>query len=302
VIWGLGYRHTADWIDENALILFKPWQRRYGIASAFVQDEISLVHNRIRLMAGSKFEHNDFSGFEFQPSLRVLWKAGEDHSLWAAVSRAVRTPSRTDEDIDFILVKGNRELLSEKLISFECGWHLQASDHLYLDVSAYVNQYRHLRSMEPVVFSNKLSSRTTGLEAAADWSPFDWWRLRLGYTRCAMHMSLESGSVSFGSLNTEKESPPRLVTVHSTVELTHRVVFDVCGRYVGKPTSPSLGPVQAYFELDGRIGFTPVDGFEFSLVARNGLEPKHPEFPANWIVFAPTCVPRSVYGSVSMSF
>jgi iron complex outermembrane receptor protein len=302
VVWGLGYRHTADRIDENAFIHFNPWRRQYGVASAFIQDEISLMQNRLRLMAGSKFEHNDFSGFEFQPSLRLLWKIGEGHSFWAAVSRAVRTPSRTDEDIDFILVKGNRDLLSEKLNAYECGWHLQASDRLYLDVSAYANQYRHLRSLEPIVFENKLSSRTTGLEVAADWSPFDWWRFRLGYTRCAIRVSLDPGSVNYEARNIEGESPSRQFTMHSTVELADRIEFDVSGRYVDKLASPSLNHIPSYFELDSRIGFTPVDGLEFSLVARNWLQHSHSEFTANWIVFAPTCVPRSVYGSVSLIF
>jgi iron complex outermembrane receptor protein len=48
---------------------------------------------------GAKVERNDFSGLELQPTGRVRFKINAKHSLWAAVSRAVRMPTRFDTDL-----------------------------------------------------------------------------------------------------------------------------------------------------------------------------------------------------------
>jgi iron complex outermembrane receptor protein len=301
MVWGVGYRHTADQIEENEYIVYDPWKRNYGIASAFVQDEISFLKNRLRLAAGSKFEYNDFSGFEYQPSLRLLLKLNKRHSVWAAVSRAVRTPSRTEEDLHHILVEGNRDFLSEKLLAFEWGWHCYATERLYIDVAAYVNRYHHLRSTEPIVFRNKLSARTGGVEVAADWSPSDWWRLRLGYTGCELNTSLDSGSLNFDALRMGDESPARQFTVHSSMELAGHVEFDLTGRAASRIASTRLNRVPSYFEIDTRIGCSPAQGLELSLTGKNLLKKRHPEFLANWITSVPTDVQRSLSCTLSLT-
>src|SRR2546427_12703929 len=54
---------------QTPVLFFVPPQRSYPLETAFVQDEISLVNDRVKLQIGSKFENNDFSGFEVQPML-----------------------------------------------------------------------------------------------------------------------------------------------------------------------------------------------------------------------------------------
>ena len=66
--------------------------------SGFIQDQIS-IGPKVRLTLGTKLEHNDFSGFEVQPSVRMAWSARENQTLWVAISRAVRVPTRLERDI-----------------------------------------------------------------------------------------------------------------------------------------------------------------------------------------------------------
>jgi len=168
ISWGLGYRIIDDDIDSTFTVSFDPATRHTEVYSAFIQDEIRLRDN-LRLTMGSKFEHNDFTGFEYQPSARLLWLASQEHTFWGALSRAVRTPARTDEDIRINIVSfsspfvdpdgpgplpvgatsllsilGNKQVKSEEVIAFELGYRGQPRSDISLDISAFYNDYDNL--------------------------------------------------------------------------------------------------------------------------------------------------------------
>ena len=96
--WGLGYRVSRD-RTSSGIFRFAPRSRGLQLFSGFIQDAITLGDGGATLTLGSKFEHNDYTGFEVQPSVRLHVELAEDHAAWAAVSRAVRTPSRADRDL-----------------------------------------------------------------------------------------------------------------------------------------------------------------------------------------------------------
>ena len=100
IIWGLGYRLTADNTGSVPTIVFRPRDRSDDLYSLFAQDEVTVIEDKLRLIVGSKFEHNDYSGFEFQPSGRLVWTPAGSHVVWGSISRAVRTPSRLDHDLE----------------------------------------------------------------------------------------------------------------------------------------------------------------------------------------------------------
>ncbi|TMB86911.1 MAG: hypothetical protein E6J45_13170 [Chloroflexi bacterium] len=99
VVWGLGYRLSNDRVANSSALAFLPPQVARQWFTGFVQDEIALVPNRLHVALGSKIEHNDYTGFEIQPSGRVNWGLSPSGTLWAAVSRALRTPSRIDREL-----------------------------------------------------------------------------------------------------------------------------------------------------------------------------------------------------------
>ena len=163
LIWGLGYRYTEDDAPDTFFVSMDPDNRDYRLFSGFVQDDITLVSERLKLILGSKFEHNDYTGFEVQPNARLLWTPDQRHSLWASVARAVRTPSRGEYNARVAgnivppghplnpapvpavtRIVGNDNLDAEELIAYELGYRIQASERLRLDIAAFYNDYDKL--------------------------------------------------------------------------------------------------------------------------------------------------------------
>src|SRR6266851_7175944 len=134
----------------KGLLALDPPDSRDTLVSGFVQDQIALLPS-LKLTLGTKLEHNDFSGFEYQPSARIAWNPLAGHLLWAAASRAVRVPTRLERDVDVTVTSpgqtpvvkllGNRGYGSEQLLAWELGyrWHIQRT--LFIDLAAYYNVY-----------------------------------------------------------------------------------------------------------------------------------------------------------------
>ena len=158
--WGLGARVSpSNFIQTSQGVNFLPNKQTDSIYSGFVQYELPILHDKLRLTAGTKLEHNNFSGFDYQPSVRLLWTPTERQSFWAAVTRAVRTPSRLDQDVQFAIlvestppppiyfeISGNPELKPEELIGYEAGYRTQVNPRLYVDFTAFFNSYNDLQS------------------------------------------------------------------------------------------------------------------------------------------------------------
>ena len=217
VIWGLGYRYTHDDFKNSDILRFDTVSRSDELFSAFVQDKITIMEDCLWLTIGSKFEHNDYTGYEIQPNARLFWTPHTDHKLWASVGRAVRTPSRAEDDVYFINIGfpdttippfsgvvttfiGDRNYESEELLAYELGYRFVPESHLSLDMSIFYNDYDNLRSPEeetieprdlmgqypyleqPVRFDNELKGKAYGLELAAVWQVADWWRWDMAYS------------------------------------------------------------------------------------------------------------------------
>src|SRR5262245_20457267 len=194
LVWGFGYRRHHDRVGNSPVLAFLPPRRDFDLLSLFAQDEIALLADRLAVTAGVKLEHNDSTGLEVQPSVRAAWKASDRRTLWAAVSRAMRTPSRIDEDFIFFaptgqaILQGSRDFESEELIAWELGYRIQPHPEVLLDVAAFYNLYDDLRSQEPplgapgpTVLANELEAKTWGIELRSNLQPLPGWRLQVGY-------------------------------------------------------------------------------------------------------------------------
>lgn len=321
LVWGAGYRLSADKVANRFTVSLNDPQRRTQLFSTFAQDEITLLKDRLKLTLGSKFEHNDYTGFEIQPSGRLLWTPSEYQSVWGSISRAVRTPSRADDDIVLnqitatpglrTRILGNHDFSSEKLMAYEVGYRFRPVPRVSLDVSAFYNVYDDLRSLEPLGFSpgppavatfgiaNQLRGETYGFEFAPSWQVLAGWRLQAGYTYLQMQLHRQPGSKDPSTETHEGRSPHHQVTVRSIMDFPHHVQFDSTLRYVDG--LPSLG-ISSYFALDLRLGWTPTKRLEFSLVGQNVLDDHHLEFRPSSISTQTTEVERSVYGKITWRF
>lgn len=299
--WGAGYRTTSDNLKSTQLITFIPNKRTFDLISAFVQDEIGFSQGRYRLTIGSKFEHNDFTGFEIQPNIRMLIKSDLKRVFWCAVSRAVRTPSRAEHDIRVVNMVGNRNYKSEELTAYEFGYRNQAGESFMIDLSFFFNDYKKLQTFETDTVYNKRSAKTLGAEMAIAWSPLNGWRIRSAYSLWTMQVYRDPDSRDADAYNVEHESPEYQVYVRSSMDLPAKLGLDVMARVVGPLSSRGMS-VGSYAAVDMRLGWNFYPNLEFEIVGQNLNDNHHLEYRANWIPFANTLIQRSVYGGLRVRF
>ena len=333
-VWGGGYRFGSDEIQNNFDISAHPDARSTNLFNAFLQDEIALVKERLVLTLGSKLEHNDFTGLEFQPSARLLWTPTARQSAWASISRAVRTPSRAEADIlirqgpvipaDALYptspavlteLSGSRDFESEEVIATEFGYRLEATERLSFDLALFYHEYSKVRVFdagEPLidlfadpahvnaVVKNGLRAETYGGEIAANWQAAPWWKWRANYSLLYLNAHVADGSAAVADeVRTEGSSARHQAAVRSSIDLPRGFEFDAGLRYVD--ALPAL-QVPCYFALDLRVGWQVSDSVEVSVVGRNLLDRRHPEFKPTTIGTEATEVERSIYGSVTIRF
>ena len=68
----MGFRFTHDVVQNAPGLGFFPTTLNQDLYSAFLQDEITL-RSDLSLIVGSKIEHNDYTGFQYEPNLRMAW-------------------------------------------------------------------------------------------------------------------------------------------------------------------------------------------------------------------------------------
>ena len=238
----MGYRYSHDRENNSQVFSLTGSSKGFNLFSAFLQDEIILLPETLSLILGSRFEHNDYTGFEFQPNGRLIWTPSPQHTFWGSVSRAVRTPSRAERDVQYtyltlpagavgnplplrVEIDGNSGLKSETLLAYEAGYRAELTKQLSCDLSLFFNQYNSLRvrqegtlALEPPAFSNlvqryplsnDMHGHTYGAEFAANWRAFDWWRLQAGYHYIRSVMYLDNGSTDNINRSNASDGAPR---------------------------------------------------------------------------------------------
>jgi len=308
VIWGGGYRWQGDTNFPMPLIRLVPAKRAYPLETAFIQDEISLSQNRLKLEIGSKFERNDFTGFEMQPSIRTSWAIHPDEFIWGAVSRAVRTPTRfdTDTEVTFpgVRLLGNPNFKSEAVVAFESGYRSRIARRLSMDVATFFNIYDNLRNTEPrgapevFMFFNNLNAKTYGGELSASYDVLDRLRITANYSYLGKHLRLEPGHFDIFGTQLEGNDAKHSFQVRGSADLPHRVEIDSAVRFVSRLPLPSI---PGYFEFDSRLAWLPDPRVELSIIGRNLLHTHHPEFNQP-LPTPPEEVQRNVYGRVALRF
>jgi iron complex outermembrane receptor protein len=331
LIWGLGYRRNSDTTEGTIDLAYAPSALTTHIFSSFVQDEITLKPNRLFLTVGTKIEHNDFSGFDIEPSVRVAWTPSLRHTLWAAVSRASRTPSRVDTAAYIgiaafpgpnglpqeVILYGNPQQKAEHVLANEVGYRAQPIGRLSVDIATFFNIYDSLRTREPgaiflqtdpsparwvipLTWGTKMHGTTQGIEVSADWKVTNRWTLSPGYALLQMHLHPDATSGDTSSApGTEGSNPRHQVQVRSHVDLRRGFTWDTSLYFVSQLAAQE---VPSYTRLDTQLGWRPGERLEVNLVGQNLLEDHHLESNDIFTVVNPSLVKRGIYAKITWRF
>jgi iron complex outermembrane receptor protein len=326
VSWGAGYRIVRDEIEGSFIVSYDPERKRSDVASVFLQDDFQLVKDRLQVLVGSKFEHNDYTGFNYQPTLRLLWTPAGSHVAWASVSRAVRTPARADEESRLNLASApgtvfailpSDDLSPERLIAYEIGYRVRPFDSLSFDTTAFVHEYKGiLAPSDPSVFTeadpppvhtvfafgrdNSLSGHGYGVEGIALWDVLEGWRLRATYAFLRIQLDEDDGELPT-TLEPQYEGEPRhQATLWSSWTLPGSIEVDAVYRFTDRHRDPDLG---SWSELDARISWRPWPAVEIGVAGKNLLHDSHRENGAATSAgFFLTEPERSAYAYLSVRF
>jgi iron complex outermembrane recepter protein len=289
VVWGVGYRVFHDDIRNHPTIAILPAEVTYQVFSAFAQDEITVVRDRLFLTVGSKVEHNHYTGYEVEPSGRLAWRIDDKNTVWSAVSRAVRAPSRIDRQLfapgtpPFTIIQGGPDFVSEKVLAYELGYRVDPDKRLSCALSTFYNVYSDVRSSEqvsppaalPIRVGNGLEGDSYGAEATADCRLIDRVRVRLGYTAMRVRLEAKPGSTDTSNGSAESHDPKHMASLRVSLDLAPGWEMDANARAVSRIDNDD---VPAYGELDLRLAWSPLQQLECALVGQNLLHDHHAEF------------------------
>jgi iron complex outermembrane receptor protein len=308
-VWGGGFRHGRDDVEPGVFLGlipagFIPSKQELNWWNVFGQEELALTDS-LTLTAGLKFEHNDYTGVEHLPSVRLAWKALPHLSVWGAASRAVRAPSRIDRELFLpttppFLFAGGPNFVSEVADVYELGLRGQAAGRVSYSATLFWHEWEHLRSgaAPVVVLRNEIHGSAYGLEAWGTWEATGNLRLRAGLMTLRKRLELEPGSTDpTGVTNPNLSNDPRYQwMLRASTDLARNHQLDATVRRVGELPNPV---VPAYTAVDVRYGWSVRDDLELSVTLRNALDESHAEFNPS---ATRSEIEREVFGQVRWSF
>lgn len=333
IIVGAGYRFFRIQSVGSFAETLEPSSRSTDLYTAFVQDEISLIGESLKLILGSKFEKNAYTGFEYMPTARLYWAASPKTAFWTAVSRAVAPPALAFEDdriplaafpsddegnVGIVGLRGSRSLESEDLTAFELGARHEFPESVSVDLALFYNLHHDIFSFEerepffgtinenqpmpslvlPLEFDNNQAAESWGAELAVQFNPTPTWQLIGTYSFININVTGTSSDETVQNV-IEGSSPENQFSIRSLLDLPHRIELDSVLRYVDRLTE---GDVDSYFELDLRLGFQPAENVRLSIVGQNLLNDSHKEFVGNFFGPPPIEIERGVYGKLTLTY
>jgi len=313
IVWGLSYDYTTDNIAGTLTVSFNPPSKTLQTFDSFVQDQIALIPDRLYVTVGTKLEHNDYTGFGLMPSVHMTWAPNERNTFWAAVSRALRTPSRNDTNLvvnvggfvgsdgtlNLVRFLGNPQFKDEGLIAYEAGYRAAVGKSLTVDLAAYYNDYDHLQTTEPstpffeatplpphivlpLMYQNLMQGETHGLEISANWRVLDRWTLSPGYALELLHMRPDPTSVDIQTAPfIENGTPHHSAQLRSHFNLRQDLAWEAFASFSDHLTNQGVSTfdrIPAYTRLDTGITWKPSEALSISVFGQNLLKNQHVEF------------------------
>jgi iron complex outermembrane recepter protein len=331
IVWGVGYRFSSSTSPGSLTIALEPPDLDTNLFSAFVQDEIALIAERVSLTVGTKLEHNYFTGFGVMPSARVAWQIRAKQTAWAAVSRALRTPSSIDtgSEANFggfipptgppvaLRIVGNPDFQDERLLAYEAGYRAELPHRAAIDISLYYNDYDSLETAEPgppffeatplpphlvipLEYENLMHGEAHGIEFSGSWKPATHWTLSPGYAFEEIHMHLAPTSLDTQSAPAAEGSTPRQwARLDSHLDLPYGLDWDANATFNSRLTAQD---VPSYTRVDTQFNWHAREKLTLRIVGQNLSSDHHLEFVNGPGTGISGLVKRSAYAQVEWRF
>jgi iron complex outermembrane receptor protein len=287
---GAGYRLVSSELEgaDPRILDFDPHSVQQDIFRLFAIDRLALPGLSSEVLLGCTLEHNDFTDFEAQPTLRLTWNACDSLTAWAAVSRAVRTPSLEERtavagevftgDPTMNLV-GSDSFRTEKLWAYEAGVRTLVSSRASADLALFWNEYDDLQFIDfdatsnNLFFSNGAEGTSYGAELALDVRPTERWTLRSAYS--FSHGTYEA-KVDGSDLGNEDYYPEQQFNLRSYFDLGANWEADAAV-YMVDGMGSDFGRAE-YWRVDARLGWRPTSELDLYVGAQSLNDASHSEF------------------------
>ncbi len=324
--WGVGYRIAADAFFDGKFATTRPTYKNLHLISMFVQDKAVLWDDAVHLTFGTKVQYYTLSGWNYQPSVRLLWKVHPEHHVWASFSRATRSPSRGETSLNLepvslptpipinLVLQSNPDLQADRVYNYELGYRTWVGNRFSLDLTAFYNDYdglvtgligpvNFLKRQVLVTFENGATANSWGIEAVADWRPMALLRLLLSYSFLQVNVR---DNINPDQRHRPRTNPANQLSFRASYDISAAVAFDAWVRYVDSfvvrdIVVGSVRNVDNYVGLDLRLAWKPVPNLELSVVGQNLNNGAHLEYIDEAFGY-PRQVERSVYGKIRWTF
>ena len=334
IVWGLGYRYIKDDVQNNTILQFNDASTETQLWSGFVRDEIMLLKNTLWLTLATRLEHNDYTGVEWQPNVRLMWQIDEKSKLWSSIAHAVRTPSHVEREADIYVltvpanlltmtppvkaqIEGNDGYQSETMTSYELGYRFSPTPHFSIDSTIFYNEYDDLRSVNlgeatyspdslPIPnylvastpFKNEQQGSNFGVELSSQWLVSDTFKVKFNYGFTHNDFALEQAQ------NTD--APKHIASLNTDWLLDDDVSINMTWRYVEKTDSIGLdsvggGLIDSYQSVDLGVNWQIMQGVKVSLYGKDLFLGSHIEYRSEFYTL-PYRIEPSFYGKVSIDF
>jgi len=326
LLWGLNYQLICDNFDNSLTLGFEPSEFTQHNIGFYLQDQI-VLSDELKLTLGNRVEHFTYTGWEAEPNIRLLWTPNGEHSLWAAISRAVVLPNRAQHSIrlfkaldpngrTLVEAKANQDMRTENLLAFELGWRWQINNHFDLDSALFYNIYDRMQgtrfsgvvrdtpiagTLEAIV-GNYRQVKSYGLEMALNYRISHDWRIQASYSANQFDVNYDTNAKWFRDELTESHSNPRhTLSLRSMMNVSKELELDVLARYVDEIYADRR-TIPDYFTVDLRLGWHPHKDLELSVSGQNLLDNYHPEFSDTLYIPVASQIQRSFLAQISWRF
>lgn len=328
LVWGLGYRLFHDNLNDLELsngityVDYEPERTYNNLISAFLQNEYYIIPDKLAFTIGSKLEHNYYTDFEIQPNARLAWHPNNNNTLWLAVSRAVRIPTRSERSLSSVFTStgggfvrlsasDDRNFDSEQLTAMEFGYRTQPNWWSSFDLSLFYNKYDELRTFETGtsafitpntvlegIAENLGYAETYGLELATRFTINRNWNVFLNYSLLEMETHLRKTSSDTSLFREEDRPPEQQLNILSRLNISPNLSLDNNVFFVDQLAASNI---DAYTRFDTAIHWKYKDNLEFSFVGQDLFGSGHQESTPN-LYSRNAQIGRSVFAKLSYSF